>query len=172
MTQAAPHPNPRRVVRAPKPAPRASRPTPPRPPATRSSRTLAEARGYERLDLLAIAEMGRHYLRCGGYDLAEIVFAGLAAIAPGEPYHHLALGLTRDHRGDRIAAAECYRRASELDPLDGRGDVNLGELELEAGRVAQAIALFRRAAEKSRRRGDEALEKKANALIALARTSR
>jgi Flp pilus assembly protein TadD len=133
----------------------------------RERATLAESRGYAPRDLTAIAEMGHHYLRCGGYRLAEVIFEGLAAIQPIEPYYRLALGLVADYLDDRARAARCYQEASRLDPRDGRPEINLAELEIEAGRRQNAMALLESAARKSAARGEAALERKARALAEL-----
>jgi Flp pilus assembly protein TadD len=133
----------------------------------RSRASIVEARGYAARDMLALAEVGHHYLRCGGYRLAEVIFEGLAAINPSEPYYRLALGLTEDHLGDRTRAARCYQEAARLDPKDPRPEINLAELEIESGRRDRARSLLQSALRKSAARGDGDLERKAAALIAL-----
>lgn len=174
-----------RMIRAPRPRPLA-RPVPP-PAAPSAPAAIApkaivariektppmiesresESRAYKDADLEAIAEMGYHYLFSGGHRLAAAIFDGLAAIRPNVAYYFLGRGLAADHLGDRERALSCYGRAAELDPSDGRADINLAELELEAGRRDRAIDLLKRGHNKSKRRGDQALEKKAHALLGL-----
>jgi tetratricopeptide (TPR) repeat protein len=127
---------------------------------------LARARGYEPEDLQAVAEIAWHYLMSGGLKLALTLYEGLAAVAPEEPYFALALGLVHDRLNDPAQAHACYERAARLDPSDGRPDVNRAELFLEASDRAKALQLMARGAEKARRRGDEALANKAEALLA------
>lgn len=134
-------------------------------PAAPSKHSLAETRGYAREDLLAVAEIGYHYLMNGGTKLALTLFEGLAAVAPREAYFALAVGLALDHEGDRHGALEWYTKAAQLDPTDARPDVNRAELYLELKDRGTAKKLLARALEKARRRGEETLEKKAAAML-------
>jgi tetratricopeptide (TPR) repeat protein len=128
---------------------------------------IAETYGYARSDLFAIAEIGRHYLESGGYRLAAVIFEGLEAIAPEEPYFVLALGLAKDRLGDKEAALARYRRAQSLDPKDARADLNVAELLIEAGRSKEAVRVIEAAERKAMLAEEEALAKKANALLSL-----
>jgi tetratricopeptide (TPR) repeat protein len=128
-------------------------------------KTLAEARGYERDDLYAIAEVGYHYLLSGGLTLSLTIFEGLHAIAPEEAYFALALGLTHDHLDHRTEANRFYKLAAELDPSDGRADINRAELFLQSGDRTSAKKLLTRGAQKARTKGDLPLARKAMALI-------
>jgi tetratricopeptide (TPR) repeat protein len=128
---------------------------------------LAEARGYGASDLWAIAEVGYHYLRSGGYRLAAVIFEGLAALQPDEPYHQLALGLAQDHLGEEAAARAAYEKALRLDPADPRPELNLAELSLAGGDHVRAQVLLGRARAKALARGDTVLARKATALLGL-----
>jgi Flp pilus assembly protein TadD len=128
-------------------------------------RTLANERGYSQDDLFAIAEIGYHYLFSGGLTLALTIFEGLTAVAPKESYFALALGLTHDHLENRNEANKWYKLASDLDPTDGRADVNRAELFLQSGDKASAKKLLSRGAQKARAKGDLTLARKAMALI-------
>lgn len=130
-------------------------------------RTIAEARGYQEEDLFALAEVGYHYIRNGGYKLAEVIFQGLTEIAPSEVYFALALGLTQDYLGKKEGARLHYGRALKLDPRDPRPELNLAELDLEAGNKTRAIERLRRAERKATRSGQDALQRKAQALLEL-----
>lgn len=130
-------------------------------------RSIAETRGYSDDELYALAEVGYHYIRNGGLRLALVIFEGLTAIKPEEPYFWLALGLVTDYLGDKSRAHRCYKHAGKLDPADPRPDLNVAELHIERGDKKTAIAYLRRASQKARRAGDEALENKANALLGL-----
>jgi predicted Zn-dependent protease len=130
-----------------------------------NGRTLAELRGYDRDDLFVIAEVAYHYLFNGGTRLALVLFEGLAAVAPKEAYFALALGLTHDHLGEVPMAHKWYAKAVELDPTDGRPDVNRAELYIEAKDLAKARQYLARGATKARKRGDERLAKKAVAIL-------
>ncbi|MCK6550461.1 hypothetical protein L6R52_31785, partial [Myxococcota bacterium] len=128
-------------------------------------RPLCELRGYRRDDLFAIAEVAHHYLFSGARALARTLFEGLAAVEPREPYFALAVGLACDHLGSRDDAMRWYRRASELDARDGRADVNLAELHLDAGDIPRARMLLTRGAAKAEAAGDDALARKSRAIL-------
>lgn len=130
-----------------------------------SKKTLAAARGYEKDDLFAIAEIAYHYLMNGGAKVAHTLFEGLVAVLPSEPYFLLGLGLAADHLGEREAAFSAYTRASELDPGDPRPDVNRAELLVEERNVARALQFLQHGLTKARNRGDAALERKASAML-------
>ncbi len=130
-------------------------------------RTLADARGYSRNDLLAIAEIGYHYLRSGGYKLSQVIFEGLTAVQPEEPYFWLALGLVMDRLDDQVAARAAYEMTVELDPKDATPEINLAELDLGANRRKSALRRLRIAARKAQSSGQEALQRKAQAMLEL-----
>jgi Flp pilus assembly protein TadD len=131
---------------------------------TNDSRSLQQIRSYSRQDLYAIAEIGYHYLFSGGVEIARGLFEGLAQVAPDEAYFAMALGLCSDHQGMPEEAERWYARASQLDPHDGRADVNRAELCVERKDFNSARALLSRGAKKARLRQDVALERKAVAL--------
>ena len=133
--------------------------------------SIAETRGYQAEDLQALAEVGYHYIRNGGYKLAAVIFEGLTTIVPGEVYYALALGLTKDYLGDKAEARHHYERALKLDPKDPRPEINLAELELEAGNKKRALARLQRGLQKAKRAQDQALQGKAEAMIELLKRS-
>lgn len=128
-------------------------------------RALRSVRGYVRADLMAVAEIGYHYLFGGAPQIAHVVFDGLVAIDPDEAYFTLALGLTLDHLGDVRAAERCYTRAAKLDPSDGRPDVNRAELRIEQRDFEGATRLLRSGLRKAVAAHDERLAAKARAVI-------
>jgi tetratricopeptide (TPR) repeat protein len=130
-----------------------------------AKRSLASARGYDVEDLYAIAEVAYHYLMGGGLKLAFTLFEGLVAVRPEEAYFSLGLGLSHDHLGNKREAFDCYTRAAELDQGDARPDINRAELLLERRDYNSARRLLTSAVNKARRRRDEALERKACALL-------
>ncbi|MEM7674559.1 MAG: hypothetical protein AAF449_01000 [Myxococcota bacterium] len=129
-------------------------------------RSLAEARRYARPDLYAVAELGHQYLFSGGLGVAEAIFEGLHAVAPQESYFAMALGLVRTQQGRLDEAERLYATAGRLDPMDGRPDVNRAELKLQKRDMGAARQLLSAGAQKSRRRGDHELQRKADALLA------
>ena len=129
------------------------------------SRGLAEVRGYRREDLMAVAEIAYHYLFSGGLELARTLYEGLSAVQPEEPYYALALGLTYDRLDDKPQAERWYRTAAQLDPADGRADVNRAELYLEGGDFVRAAKLLRRGVSKASLRRDAELARKTTAIL-------
>ncbi len=130
-------------------------------------RSIAEARGYDPDELYGLAEVGYHYFRSGGLRLAEVIFEGLTAIAPDEAYFWLALGLVEDYLDDKTEARRCYETAARLDPDDPRPEINLAELDLERRDRRSAQSRLRRGLVKAVRARDDALERKAQALMEL-----
>lgn len=130
-------------------------------------RSIADARGYSKDELFALAEVGYHYFRSGGLRLALVVFEGLTAIEPDEPYFWLALGLVTDYLDDKERARSCYQTAARLDPDDARPEINLAELFLERGERVGAARHLQRGLRKAVRAEDDALEQKAYALSSL-----
>ena len=124
-------------------------------------RPLVLVRGYDREDLFAVAEVAYVYLFGGHEQLARVLFEGLAAVAPHEPYFALALGLTYDLCQDLPKAEASYARAAQLDPKDPRPDVNRAELRIERRQYQQAHQLLVRAQNKS---ADPELSAKIDAL--------
>jgi len=130
-------------------------------------RTLAEARGYEEADLMAIAEVGYHYLRSGGFKLAQVIFEGLTAVNPQEPYYWLALGLSEDRVGHPQQARAAYENVIALDPRDATPELNLAELDVGEGRRKSARRRLAIARKKAARAGQTALANKADAMTLL-----
>ena len=135
-----------------------------RPPSTHES-DLGRLRGYDPKILMAIAEVGYHYLMSGVPRLAQVVFEGLIAIAPTDAYFTLALGLTLDHLDDVEGAERCYARAAELDPREPRADINRAEIRLEVRDLRAAIPLLESGRQKAKVEGDDALVEKAAAML-------
>lgn len=111
-------------------------------PVRNPKQSIAQARRYQREDLFAIAEVAYLYLFGGHEKLARILFEGLAAVDPREPYFAMALGLAYDLEGDVDRAERAYHRASKLDPKDPRADVNRAEILLEKRRYGEAKKLL------------------------------
>lgn len=125
----------------------------------------AELRGYPRESLQIVSSIATHYLYSGGYRLSEVLFEGLTAVAPDEPYHWLALGLTYDRQNRLPDAERAYARAAKLAPNDPRPLVNLAELRVEAGALAEATELLERAVRLAERGEDAGLAGKARLML-------
>lgn len=130
-------------------------------------RSLADARGYTTEELYGIAEIGHQYIRSGGHRLAKVLFEGLVAVAPDTPYFWLGLGHVHDHLGDKAEARAAFEAVIRLDPNDPVPEVNVAELDLEAGQRRRAIQRLRAGVRKARTADQPALERKATALLTL-----
>lgn len=116
-------------------------------------------------DLMILAELGYHYLMCGGLQLAFEIFSSLEVLGPAEPYFPMALALTCDRMGDKAAAHRAYERAARLSPQDPRPELNRAELFIEAGDRTSARTLLASALKKARLAKDAALTAKAECLL-------
>ena len=135
--------------------------------AVRSPRTPVEPRAFTDRQLYAVAELGYHYLRSGGYRLAEVLFRGLVVLDGSKGYFWLALGLTCDRLGDSQEAERCYIEAAHRSPEDCTPLVNLAELALERRDHRRASNLLIRARPKAERSLDTRMIAKIDALIRL-----
>lgn len=138
-----------RPVRAPSGAPNAS---------------LKQLRGYRAADLEAIADIGVQYLHAGALVAARVIFEGLTAIDPTDPYFVLALGLTHEREGRLEEALSAYRQAMRLEPNEGYAEVNAAELLIGRRDFAAARPLLDRALRAAEGHGDHALAQKARLL--------
>lgn len=127
--------------------------------------SLEHARGYDRDDLFVIAEIAHGYLFSGNARLALQFYEGLNAIAPDEGYFALSLAVAHEELGDQKQAARWYQEACRLDPKDARARINLGQLLLRAGSRRKAARCFSDGLSLARRSGEQALEKKARAIL-------
>jgi Flp pilus assembly protein TadD len=134
--------------------------------------SLATTRGYDEATLFALAEIAHHYVLSGGTRLALVIFEGLTAVAPKEPYFVLGLAYTLDRAGRLDDAIAAYRRALGLSPRDARTHLNLGELLWAQGALSDARAHLDRAVNLAATGDDEALHRKARALAVRARRIR
>jgi len=83
----------------------------------------------------------------GRLELAARCYAIAVERAPGSAQYAAQLGYVQYLRGDYDAARRSYGHALERDALHVAALHNLGLLELETGRPARALELFRRAVE-------------------------
>ncbi len=100
--------------------------------------TLAELEGVDGESQSKIAHLGHRMLTSGKLDDAKLLFEGLVALNPYEPYFLLAAGSVAQQQ-DRFDDAErWYTRALERDPEHVVARANRGEVRAMRGDVAGA----------------------------------
>ena len=62
--------------------------------------------------------LGRAYAGLGDFTRAEAVYRQVAEKEPGFAQAYLGLGDVAEHRGDKAAARDHYRRVLQIDPLN------------------------------------------------------
>ncbi|MEQ9497181.1 MAG: hypothetical protein RIT81_09990 [Deltaproteobacteria bacterium] len=164
------HPRSSVERRAAAPVPKAAPKAKPAPAKLRAvsrqpSTSIARAVGASRAQLVATATIARRTLLAGGLEPARRLFAGLVVLDPTDAHFALGLALANDRLGRHADAHRWYHRAAQLDPTDGHADVDRAELCLANDDVATAKKLLARGFDRARRRGDEALAKKARAML-------
>src|SRR5688572_21351318 len=82
-------------------------------------------------------------LRAGAVDEAELLCRAALAAAPEEPEAWCCLGHVQRARGRMADAADCWRRALDLQP-DPDTEFELGRVCNELGRYDEAAAVLRR----------------------------
>ncbi len=158
--------HPRSSVERPAPAPKAANaPAKLRAVSREPSASIKRAVGASRAELVATATIARRTLLAGGLEPARRLFAGLVVLDPTDAHFALGLALANDRLGRHADAHRWYHRAAQLDPKDGHADVNRAELCLSNQDAATAKKLLARGFDRARCRGDEALAKKARAML-------
>jgi protein O-mannosyl-transferase len=94
---------------------------------------------------LAVSASAATIARVAVYRTDLSLWTDALAKAPDHPWAHNNLGLAYRQRGDLAAAERHFRRALEIRPSLAPAWVNLGNLELGAGDLDGAIAIYRKA---------------------------
>jgi hypothetical protein len=104
------------------------------------------------LDLYSAQLLALTYDHCPG-DSPEQIISLMDQILIFEPNHSLALVVKGDAAiklGDRQTAAESYRHARQVNPLEQRAYIGSAQLEAEEGNLARAVELLQQALETGR----------------------
>ena len=107
--------------------------------------TLKELRGYTADELYAIARSAHVFYRQGQIEPARVLFQGLRAVDPLDPYFARAVAVVEFAAGNREAALVAWNAAVALDPGDASAWVGRAEVKIASGDGAQAISDLRRA---------------------------
>ena len=107
--------------------------------------TLKDVRGYTDQELYAIARTAYVFFYQGRLDDARVLFQGLAAVNPHDPYFAGALAVVEFAAGNSEAALAAWNVAIRLAPNDPSAWVGRAEVRISAGDEAQAAEDLRRA---------------------------
>jgi Flp pilus assembly protein TadD len=107
--------------------------------------TLQDVRGYTDEELYAIARTAYAYFHQGRSEDARVLFQGLFAVNPMDPYFARALGVVEFAAGDSQAALAAWDEAIKLAPNDPSVWVGRAEVRLVSGERAGAEEDLRRA---------------------------
>ena len=125
--------------------------------------TLKDVRGYTEEELYAVAKTAYFFYYQGRIQEARILFQGLYAISPVDPYFARALGVVELAAGNPQGALSAYDVAIKLDPRDATAYIGRAEVKIAQGNRAHALEDLRKAVQLPG--ADPRLTAKASALI-------
>jgi type III secretion system low calcium response chaperone LcrH/SycD len=125
--------------------------------------TLKDVRGYSDSELYAVAKTAYYFYYQGRLNEARVLFQGLYAVNPLDPYFAKALGVVELAAGNVQGALSAYDVAIKLSPNDASVYVGRAEVRLSQGNKAQAVDDLRKAISVSEE--ETAIRKKAWALL-------
>jgi type III secretion system low calcium response chaperone LcrH/SycD len=107
--------------------------------------TLKDVRGYSNEELYAVAKTAYFFYYQGRLNEARVLFQGLYAIDPLDPYFAKALGVVELAAGNVQGALSAYDVAIKLAPNDPAAYVGRAEVKLYQGNKGQAAEDLRKA---------------------------
>jgi len=110
-----------------------------------NKKSLAEALEITVEELYSLAQIGFNYLQSGNYENAEVIFEGLTALSPEDPYFRWILGSIYFHKGMLKEAIDEYNIAIEKCKDDPNILANRGEAFYLLGNYKEAISDFEKA---------------------------
>jgi len=129
--------------------------------------TLGQIRNYSDDELMAISQVGYHFLMQGKNEESRIIFEGLIALDPQNDFYYRALGVVFQRLGDFERAMTQYSYAQRINPGSPYSYVNRAEIFISQGETRKAEPELRLALERMGAK-DEQLSKKAWALLRVA----
>lgn len=109
--------------------------------------TWGELQGMDLQQAYSIADVAYTLLEQGRYNDAQTLFEGLVMCNPNDAYFHTMLGVVYAKKDLRDQAIEEYSVALKQDPKNITALVNRGELQLQQGKIEQAVADLKNAIE-------------------------
>lgn len=131
--------------------------------------TLKDVRGYTDEELYAVAKTAYFFYYQGRLNEARVLFQGLYAVNPLDPYFAKALGVVELAAGNIQGALSAYDVAIKLGPDDPAPYIGRAEVKLFQGLKAQAVEDLRKALQIADQ--DSPMAKKASAILASLLTS-
>jgi type III secretion system low calcium response chaperone LcrH/SycD len=107
--------------------------------------TLKDVRGYTDEELYSIARTAYLFFHQGKLQQARVLFQGLYAVNPADPYFARALGVVEFAAGNQTGALSAWDVAIKLAPKDPSAWVGRAEVKLALRQKAQAQEDLRRA---------------------------
>ena len=107
--------------------------------------TLRELRGYTRDELNAIARSAHVFFSQGRIEQARVLFQGLRAVDPLDPYFARGVAVVEFAAGEGEAAMAMWDAAIALAPDEPSAWVGRAEVKLASAQSAGAIADLSRA---------------------------
>ena len=129
--------------------------------------TLKEIKGYTDEELFAISRIAYFFLMQGKDEPARVLFEGLIAIDPRNPYYYRALGVIFHRLGDEERALRQFTYALRLVPDATCAYLNRAEVFMARRQYARAASDLRKALQFAKPK-DAVLARKARALYGVA----
>jgi tetratricopeptide (TPR) repeat protein len=107
--------------------------------------TLKDVRGYTDREMYAIARTAYVYFYQGRVEDARVLFRGLSAVNPADPYFARALAVVEFAGGNSEAALAAWDVSIELAPDDPSAWVGRAEVEIASGDKVKAAEDLHRA---------------------------
>ncbi|MGA9520775.1 MAG: tetratricopeptide repeat protein [Myxococcaceae bacterium] len=126
--------------------------------------TLKDVRGYTDEELYSIARTAYIFYHQGKLAEARVLFQGLYAVNPTDPYFAKALGVVEFAAGNHTGALTAWDVAIKLAPNDPGAWVGRAEVKIALQQQAQAVEDLRRAAHVAA--PDDPLKPKISAMLA------
>jgi type III secretion system low calcium response chaperone LcrH/SycD len=126
--------------------------------------TLKDVRGYTDEELYSIARTAYFFYYQGRINEARILFQGLYAVNPLDPYFAKALGVVEFAAGNAQGASSAYDVAVKLSPDDPGAYLGRAEVRLATGQKTPAFEDLKKALQLAG--GNEGIKSKASAMLA------
>jgi type III secretion system low calcium response chaperone LcrH/SycD len=126
--------------------------------------TLKDVRGYSDDELYAIARTAYFFFHQGRIDQARVLFQGLYAVDPLDPYFAKGLGVVEHAAGNPQGALAAFDVAIKISPDDPSTYVGRAEIRISLNQKNQAVEDLRKALQLGT--ADDAINAKASSMLA------
>jgi tetratricopeptide (TPR) repeat protein len=132
---------------------------------SRGETSLRDLYGYSDDELYGISTQAYTLLMSGKLEPAKVIFEGLIALDPRNDYYYRALGFLYHRLGDADRAVRQFGYAIQVQPKDLISFVNRAEIYMQQKNYAKAEEDLRRVLQLGASDPDQAMVKKANAMM-------